>query len=128
MSSDADAVRAEIMRLSPGDLAGYERFMALAEKLYEVGFEQLGDVPFSSVSDMIRVAPALLRFGSHRSIYSLAARHVRDERLRFVLSFHPLFVGGNPFSVTSLYGLITSLERKWGCISPWAVPVASSKA
>ena len=114
MSADRDRVRAEVLRLSPGDLEGYERFMAFAEKLYKVGFEQLGDVPFSSIGDMARVAPALLRFGSHRSIYTLAARHVRDPRLRIVLSFHPLFVGGNPFSVTSLYGLISSLERKWG--------------
>jgi phytoene desaturase len=31
-----------------------------------------------------------------------------------VLSFHPLLVGGNPFSTTSIYTLIAFLERKWG--------------
>jgi phytoene desaturase len=44
----------------------------------------------------------------------MAAKHVKDERLRFVLSFHPLFIGGNPFHVTSLYALISFLERRWG--------------
>jgi phytoene desaturase len=30
------------------------------------------------------------------------------------MSFHPLLIGGNPFSVTAVYALINSLERKWG--------------
>jgi phytoene desaturase len=39
---------------------------------------------------------------------------VKDERLRVALSFHPLLIGGNPFSVTSIYALISYLERHWG--------------
>ncbi|MEZ4468429.1 MAG: hypothetical protein R3F43_29330 [bacterium] len=31
-----------------------------------------------------------------------------------MLRFHPLLVGGNPFSTTSIYTLIAFLERKWG--------------
>ena len=31
-----------------------------------------------------------------------------------VFSFHPLLIGGNPFSVTCVYSLINSLERKHG--------------
>ena len=31
-----------------------------------------------------------------------------------MLSFHPLLVGGNPFTATSIYSLISFLERKWG--------------
>ncbi len=38
-----------------------------------------------------------------RSVYAHAARRVRDERLRMALSFHPLFIGGDPFHVTSMY-------------------------
>jgi len=30
------------------------------------------------------------------------------------LSMHPLLVGGNPFTTTSIYGLILYLEKKWG--------------
>jgi phytoene desaturase len=63
---------------------------------------------------MAKVAPAMVRLGSHRSLYSMVSKHVRDERMRFVLSFHPLFIGGNPFNVTSIYGLISFLERKAG--------------
>ncbi|MCX7891322.1 MAG: phytoene desaturase family protein [Burkholderiales bacterium] len=113
-SGDAAAMRAEVARLAPGDVAGYERFMRASEAIYRVGFERLGHVPFDSWRDMARIAPDMLRLESYRTIYGLAAKHVRDERVRFALSFHPLFIGGNPFNVTSIYGLISFLERRWG--------------
>lgn len=113
-SGDAAAMRAEVARLSPSDVAGYERFMELAEEIYQIGFERLGAVPFESWTDMARVAPHLLRLQSYRTIYGLVAKYIRDPRLRIAFSFHPLFVGGNPFSVTSIYGLISFLERRWG--------------
>lgn len=109
-----DAIRAEVARLSPSDVDGFEQFMTLAEKIYRVGFEELGDVPFENLSDMARLLPELFKLESYRTIYGLAAKYVKDERLRFVLSFHPLFVGGNPFKVTAIYGLIPYLEQRWG--------------
>ena len=30
------------------------------------------------------------------------------------MSFHPLLIGGNPFSVTSVYTLISFLEQRFG--------------
>jgi phytoene desaturase len=113
-SGDPEAMRAEVARLSPADVEGYERFMRASGEIYRVGFEQLGHVPFDSWKDMARILPAMIRLRSDRSLYRMVSKHVRDERLRFVLSFHPLFVGGNPFNVTSIYGLISFLERRWG--------------
>jgi phytoene desaturase len=113
-SGDEAAMRAQITRLAPADLAGYERFLQLSARIYKIAFEQLGHVPFSRWQDMARLAPALLRLSAHESLYSRVAAHVRDPRLRFALSFHPLFVGGNPFTTSALYGLIVHLERKAG--------------
>jgi phytoene desaturase len=113
-TGDAEQMRAEVARFSPGDVAGYERFMAASEAIYRVGFEQLGDVPFSHWTDMARVAPDLLRLGGWRSVHSLVARHIKDERLRTVFSFHPLLVGGDPFSASAIYALIAFLERDGG--------------
>jgi phytoene desaturase len=113
-SGSADAMRAEVARISPGDVAGYERFMRHSEEIYRVGFEQLGHTPFQSWTDMMKVAPDLLRLGGLQSVYGLVSRYVRDPRLRFALSFHPLFVGGNPFNTTAVYCLISYLERRHG--------------
>jgi phytoene desaturase len=113
-TGDPDAMRAEVARLSPGDVDGYERFMRLSETTCRIGFEQLGDVPFASVMDMARIAPDLLRLGGHRSVHSLVSKYIKDERLRIVFSFHPLLIGGNPFSASAIYTLIPYLERRWG--------------
>jgi phytoene desaturase len=39
---------------------------------------------------------------------------VKDERLRMALSFHPLFIGGDPMHVTSMYALVAHLEKEYG--------------
>ena len=113
-TGDPHAMRTEVARFCPDDVAGYDRFMAASEAIYRVGFEQLGAVPFDSWRDMARVAPDLLRLEGYRSVHGLVAKHVRDPRLRVVLSFHPLLVGGNPFAASAIYALIAYLERKSG--------------
>ena len=113
-SGDEAAMAAQINRFAPGDLAGYRAYLAASEAIYDVAFTRLGHVSFESLSAMLRLLPEIVRLKSYRSVYGLAASFVNDRRLRFALSFHPLFVGGNPFTTTSLYGLIAFLERRWG--------------
>jgi phytoene desaturase len=113
-TGDPAQMRAEVAKLSPGDVDGYERFMRASREICRVGFEQLGDVPFTTVADMVRTVPDLLRLGCWRSVHGLVAGFVKDERLRTLLSFHPLLIGGNPFSATAVYALIAHLERQWG--------------
>ena len=113
--SGSDRVMAEqIERFAPADQAGYERFMKISEAIYKVAFEQLSAEPFNAFTDMLKLAPDLVRLKSYHTVHSLVASYVSDPRLRFALSFHPLFVGGNPFTTTSIYGLIAFLERRWG--------------
>ncbi len=111
---DRERMEQQVARLSPGDVEGYRRFLRFAEQNLSIGFERLGHRPFRSWRDMARIAPDLLRLGSYRSLYSIVRRHIRDPRLRFAFSFHPLFIGGNPFDVTAIYSLISSLELRWG--------------
>jgi phytoene desaturase len=63
---------------------------------------------------MARIGPDLIRLRGDRSVYQTVSRYVKDERLRVMLSFHPLLIGGNPFRASSIYCLISYLERHWG--------------
>jgi phytoene desaturase len=112
--ADAARMRAEIAQHFPHELAGYDAFMKQSAAICAVAFEQLGHRPFNSVWDMLRLVPQLVRLRAYRSVHGLVASYVRDARLRFALSFHPLFVGGNPFTTTAVYGLIAHLEQRWG--------------
>lgn len=113
-TSDSEGLRREVARLSPADLAGFERFMRLSEAACRVGFEQLGDEPFGTLTQMLKQAPMLVKLEAYRSIYGLVARHIRSEKLRTALSFHPLLIGGNPFRAPGIYSLIPHLEKRWG--------------
>lgn len=112
--ADTDAMRAEVARLSPGDAAGYDRFLRDAEARYAFGFEDLGRRPMHRLADLIRALPRFGVLRADRSVYAHVARRVRDERLRMALSFHPLFIGGDPFHVTSMYVLVSHLEKEFG--------------
>jgi phytoene desaturase len=113
-NGDAAHMRAEVARINAADLAGYDRFMAEAERCYRIGFEELGATPFDSLGDLVSAIPALLRMRSWRTIRGMVASHIRDPRLRIAFSFHPLLIGGNPSSVTCTYSLINQLERRFG--------------
>jgi phytoene desaturase len=117
-SGDGERMKAQIAALSPEDVAGYERFVAMSQEIFDVGFERLAHVPFGSWLDMARIAPQMVRLESYRTVYGLVEKFVKNDKLRQVLSFHPLLVGGNPFRTTSIYSLIPWLERKWGVHFP----------
>ena len=68
---------------------------------------------------MMRQLPALLKLKSYKSVYSLVSSYIKNEKLRRMLSMHPLLVGGNPFTTTSIYGLILYLEKNGEYIIQW---------
>lgn len=113
-TGDAESMREQIRKLAPGDVEGYERFLAHSERIFHIGFSELAHVPFSKVKDMARIVPDMMLLENFRSVFGLVSKYVSSERLRQVLSFHPLLVGGNPLSTSSIYALIAYLERTWG--------------
>ena len=50
-SGDLDAMRAEVARFSPSDLAGFDSFMVESDRCYKLGFEELATVAFDTVGD-----------------------------------------------------------------------------
>jgi len=113
-SADLDRMRAEVARFCPADVAGYDRFITEAALCYRLGFEELGAEVFEGLGSLLRAVPSLIRMRGWRSIHAMVASHFRDPKLRIVMSFHPLLIGGNPFSVTCVYALINTLERRFG--------------
>ena len=113
-SGDDATMRREVARFSPGDLEGFDRFIAAADQACKLGFEDLGGMPFNSFSDLLAALPSMVKMKAWESLYTLVSRHISDPKLRIVFSFHPLLIGGNPFAVTRVYSLINTLERRWG--------------
>ncbi|MBB4197804.1 phytoene dehydrogenase [Rhodoblastus sphagnicola] len=112
--ADDAAMKQEIARISPEDVEGYTRFMQHSERLFRIGFEKFGHVPFDHLSQMIGIVPDLVRARADRSVYATVCDYVKHPHLRFALSYHPLFIGGNPFRASSIYCMISYFERHWG--------------
>jgi phytoene desaturase len=113
---DADPVnvRAQIARLAPEDLEGYERFHEAAHKIFQRGFLELGYTYFGTISSMIRVVPDLLKLGALQPLFTMVKRHFKSDKMRQVFSFEPLLVGGNPLKVPAIYAMIHFVEKTWG--------------
>ena len=113
-SGNEKLMEKEIKKFSEKDYEGYNKLVKFTEKIFDKGFTDLSDKPFNNFSFMIKQIPSLLNLKSYKSVYGLVSNYISNEKLRRVFSMHPLLVGGNPFTTTSIYALILFLEKKWG--------------
>jgi phytoene desaturase len=114
-NGDKEALLRQVRAFNPADVDGYLAFRKASWDIFNVGMPLI-DKPFHRPVEMLKVAPDLIRTRSDMSVAKLAERHMQDERLRQVFSFHPLLVGGNPFRASSMYALIHKLEQQWGVL------------
>lgn len=113
-NADTEFTLSQIEKFSPEDKQGYLNFIKTTKAIFQKGFVELADKPFTKFSDMIKVTPDLIKLKSHKTVYSYTSSFIKNDFLRQCFSFHPLLVGGNPFDTTSIYALIHYLEREWG--------------
>jgi len=113
-SGNEESMKNQIEKISKEDVKGYEGLVKFTEKIFNKGFSELSDVPFDRLFFIMKQIPSLISLKSYKSVYSLVSSFIKNEKLRRMLSMHPLLVGGNPFTTTSIYGLILYLEKKWG--------------
>ena len=113
-SGDEEKMKKQIKEINEDDVKGYDELVKFTKKIFDKGFTELADIPFDKPLVMMKQLPSLLKLKSYKSVYSLVSSYIKNEKLRRMLSMHPLLVGGNPFTTTSIYGLILYLEKKWG--------------
>ncbi|MCF6445995.1 phytoene desaturase [Nereida sp. MMG025] len=111
---DTDEMEAEVAKIAPSDVKGYRRFLKDSERRYQVGFEGMVAKPMHKAWETIKVLPLFGMLRADRSILGLAKARVKNDKLRMALSFHPLFIGGDPRNVTSMYALVAYLEKTYG--------------
>ena len=113
-SGDENSMEQEVKKFSDKDFEGYNNLVNFTERIFNKGFTDLSDKPFNNLTFMLKQVPSLLSLKSYKSVYKLVSNYITNEKLRRVFSMHPLLVGGNPFTTTSIYTLILFLEKKWG--------------
>ena len=112
--STVEKTNEQISKFDSGDIEGYNKLLSVSKKIFDVGFTKLSDKPFISFFKMIGVIPNLLILQSYFTVSQLVNKYLKNNYLRKAFSIHPLLVGGDPHTTTSIYALIHYLERKWG--------------
>ena len=104
---DLQELLGEIEQINSEDKKGFEKLLIQSEKIFSIGFLKLADKPFHKVWFMLKQIPSLIKLKSYNSVYKFISSYIKNEKLRKAFTIHPLLVGGNPYSTTSIYALIT---------------------
>ncbi|GAC1314085.1 MAG: phytoene desaturase [Chloroflexota bacterium] len=110
----AESVEEQVRAFDSSGVGGYHRFMAATQRIYERAFEDLAGQPFHRLTTFLKLVPELIRLNAAQSVYGFVSRFFKDPALRTVFSFHPLFIGGNPFRASAIYAIVPYLERQGG--------------
>lgn len=114
-SGDAEKMKKQMAAFNEADAANYDRFMEAARPVYDtVITDAMGARPFDTVKSMIDFVPRAMRLKAYLPVTAFVKRFFKDPRHHFLFSFHPLFLGGNPFKSPSVYIMIPYLEREQG--------------
>jgi len=116
---DADALAAEIARISPADAAKVRSFRA-DNALKLEAFRPVLERPFNGRMDLL--APPVLKALRHlrpwASVDRDLARHFQDPRIRLAFSFQSKYLGMSPFRCPSLFTILAFLEHEHGVWHP----------
>jgi len=114
-TGDAEEMKRRMRVFDPHDADRYDACSDAIRPVYDaIIVDGLGAQPFDTVRSMVAFAPRAIRLKAYRPVSAFTARYFKDFRHRFLFSFHPLFIGGNPFRSPSIYIMIPYLEREQG--------------
>jgi phytoene desaturase len=117
---DSERMKEQMRSFNPADAERLDDFLKKIRPIHDaVITDRLGGKAFDSLARMVGFVPRMLRMGAHWPVTTLVNRYFEDFRHRFMYSFHPLFVGGNPFVTPSVYLMIPYLEKEGGV---WFTP------
>jgi phytoene desaturase len=136
ISADMAALRARIASgFGPDNAAGFDRYIAWLEELYQVEFEPFVNTNLDSALDLVRrpvLAARLLRLGGLRSLDSAVSSFFTDDRLTKIFSFQALYAGVSPADARAVLAVITYMDTVRGVFYPeggmHAIPRAMADA
>lgn len=113
-TDDGEQMRQQMTQFNVKDASNYNHFMAHTRQLYDaVITDGLGATAFD-LRTMLDFLPRALRLQALIPAYDFVKKYFKDPRHRFTFSFHPLFIGGNPFRAPAVYLMIPYLEKIGG--------------
>ncbi len=112
---DPERMKEQMRAFDARDADRFDAFMEAVRPIFDTVIgDRLGSKPFDTLRTMVGFLPRMARLNAYLPVTTFVNRFFRDFRHRFLYSFHPLFVGGNPFFTPAIYLMIPFLEREGG--------------
>jgi phytoene desaturase len=112
---DPERMKGQMRAFDARDAGRFDAFMQEVRPIFDTVIgDRLGSKPFDTLGTMVGFLPRMARTKAFLPVTTFVNRFFRDFRHRFLFSFHPLFIGGNPFFTPSIYLMIPFLEREGG--------------
>ena len=112
---------AQIARLNERDVAGYQKYLAYAARLYNITAPvfTFGPPPAFASLRHVSVADAVFAGGQAlRSMQAAICAHVQHPHLRQLLGRFATYVGASPYQATALLSVVAHVELNGGVWYP----------
>ncbi|MBP9733926.1 MAG: phytoene desaturase, partial [Candidatus Omnitrophica bacterium] len=133
MSSDPQAIRAEITKFVPDGLKAFERYVGDVREKFEASRYTFIEKNFNHWAEMVNLesAAAFLRIKPWGNAYDHVAGYFKEPHVAAALSCQNLYLGQSPWLTPALYNLLAYLEFTYGVWYPMGglhtVPEALAK-
>ena len=105
-----EALAEEVARFSERDARRVPDFLEALRPIYEQGILAAGQRPVQDVGTFLSLLPMMSKLRAAGPLNRFVARYFEHERVREAMSFHSLFIGGDPFRVPAIYGALVYLQ------------------
>ncbi|MFN7141998.1 MAG: phytoene desaturase family protein, partial [Limisphaerales bacterium] len=112
-------MESQIATISPGDAAGFRRFISENRRKLEL-MQPCLESPFLGWQDIInmRIFKLLPMIRPHQSVDTYLKRFFKDPRVRLAFCFQSKYLGMSPFRCPSLFSILSFLEYEYGVYHP----------
>jgi len=103
-----------------GSFKKMSKYLTLSSKLYRVTIRSFLYTDFKTLTSWVDLGKAAfsIPFFTFRSIDQVTSRYVTDYRLKQIMSYWSVFLGGSPYLVPGLYSLMSHVEFQEGVYYP----------
>ena len=117
-NGDREAMREQVASFSARDARRLDAFLAASREIYEETILKAAHQTFLHLGDFLRVVPGMVRLGAIGSTAGFVGRFFTEPHVQQAFSFHPLFIGGDPFRVPAVYSAVAFMEMSGGVWYP----------
>ena len=111
---DVVEMQEELSKLSPVDAANYPAFLEASGKIHRQAVLAAGRRAFENPIPFAKLLPTMLKLDAARNLSSFCAKYFSEEHIFQAMSFHSLYIGGDPYRVPAVYAALAYLQVEDG--------------